>query len=110
MRFMAEKIALIGDRESIKGFAAIGFDIIECEAPERAEIVLRAAIENEIYSIIFMTEEMFSAAEREVKKHEEKQLPAIIPIMGISGNNGIGKQRLSAFVERAVGSDILFNC
>ena len=55
-----------------------------------------------------MTEEMYSAAEKECKKYEEKQLPAIVPIPGIKGNSGIGKQRLSYFVERAVGSDIIF--
>jgi V/A-type H+-transporting ATPase subunit F len=105
---MADKIAVIGDRESIKGFAACGFDIIECSA-ERAGSVLRNTAETEEYSIIFMTEEMYSAAEKECKKYEEKQLPAIIPIPGIRGNSGLGKKRLSYFVERAVGSDIIFN-
>lgn len=105
---MAERIAIIGDRESIKGFSAIGFDIIECNDVQRANSILRTAAENEQYSIIFMTEEMYAAAEKECKKHEEKQLPAIIPIPGIKGNSGIGKERLSYFVERAVGSDIIF--
>lgn len=108
MSYMAERIALIGDRESIKGFAAIGFDIIECDEPERASSVLRTAAESEFYTVIFMTEEMFLAAEKERKKYEEKQLPAIVPIPGIKGNSGVGKARLSQFVERAVGSDILF--
>ena len=106
---MANKIAVIGDSESIKGFAAIGFDIIECEKPEKAGALLRNTAETELYSIIYMTEETFSASERERKKYEEKSLPAIIPIPGLKGNNGIGKQRLSDFVERAVGSDIIFN-
>lgn len=109
MIFMADKIAIIGDRESIKGFAAIGFDIIECNSGEKASSVLRATAETGEYSIIFMTEQMFSFAEKECKKYEEKQLPAIIPVPGIKGNSGVGKKRLSAFVERAVGSDILFN-
>ena len=104
---MADKIAVIGDRESIKGFAAIGFDIIECSA-ERASQVLRATVETDDYSIIYMTEQMFSAAEKERIKYEGQQLPAIIPIPGVSNNSGIGRQRLSEFVERAVGSDIIF--
>ncbi len=105
---MAEKIAIIGDRESIKGFAAIGFDIIECNETERANSILRTAAENDQYTIIYMTEEMYAAAEKECKKYEEKMLPAIIPVPGIKGNNGIGRERLSRFVERAVGSDIIF--
>ena len=105
---MDNRIAVIGDRESIKGFAAVGFDIIECSEPERAGSILRTAVETELYTIIYMTEEMYSSAEKECKKYEEIQLPAIIPIPGIRGNNGIGKDRLSHFVERAVGSDIIF--
>lgn len=104
---MADKIAVIGDRESIKGFAAIGFDIIDCSV-DRAASVLKTTAETEEYSIIFMTEQMYCAAEKECKKYEEKQLPAIIPIPSVTGNSGIGKQRLSKFVERAVGSDIIF--
>ena len=104
---MADKIAVIGDRESIKGFAAIGFDIFECTA-DRAASILKAAAETEEYNIIYMTEQMYCAAEKECKKYEEKQLPSIIPIPGVSANTGIGRERLSKFVERAVGSDIIF--
>ncbi len=105
---MADKIAIIGDMESIKGFSAIGFDIIECSSPEKASSLLRNIAQTEDYSIIFMTEQMYEAAEKACKKYEEKQLPAIIPIPGITGNSGVGKKRLSHFVERAVGSDIIF--
>ncbi len=105
---MADKIAVIGDRESIKGFLAIGFDIIECSNPEKAASILRNTALTEDYSIIYMTEQAYAAAEKECKKYEEKQLPAIIPIPGITGNQGIGRKRLSRFVERAVGSDIIF--
>ena len=104
---MADKIAVIGDRESIKGFAAIGFDILEC-TPENAGAILKATAETDEYSIIYMTEQSFCAAEKECKKYEGRKLPAIIPIPAVSGNNGIGRERLSKFVERAVGSDIIF--
>jgi V/A-type H+-transporting ATPase subunit F len=106
---MDNKIAVIGDSESIKGFAAIGFETIECDKPERANHILRNTAEADVYSIIYMTEEMFLACEKERKKYEDKSLPAIIPIPGLRGNTGIGRQRLSDFVERAVGSDIIFN-
>ena len=106
---MDNKIAVIGERESIKGFAAIGFEIIECESKEKANHILRNTVEADVYSIIYMTEEMFLACEKERKKYEEKPLPAIIPIPGLRGSTGLGRQRLSDFVERAVGSDIIFN-
>ena len=106
---MADRIAIIGDSESLKGFAAIGFDTIECDDLQRANSVLKATAETELYSIIYMTEQTYLAAQKECKKYEEKFLPAIIPLPGISGNNGVGKKRLSDYVERAVGSDIIFN-
>jgi V/A-type H+-transporting ATPase subunit F len=52
---MANKIAIIGDRESIKGFAAIGFDTIECDEAQKANMILRNTAETELYSIIYMT-------------------------------------------------------
>ena len=55
-----------------------------------------------------MTEELFEAARKEVAKLSLQTIPAVIPIPGARGNTGIGSRRLSAFVEQAVGSDILF--
>ena len=91
---MAKNIAVIGDSESIKGFAAIGMDIYPC---------------GDNYAVIFITEEMFGLVEKERKKYEERLIPAVIPIPGVKGNTGIGIKRLSSFVEKAVGSDIIFN-
>ncbi len=62
---MAEKIAIIGDRESIKGFAAIGFDIFECTA-DRAASILKAAAETEEYK-------------RNVKNTKKKCSPQLFP-------------------------------
>jgi V/A-type H+-transporting ATPase subunit F len=37
------------------------------------------------------------------------RLPAIIPIPGVSANTGMGMRNVKKSVERAVGSDIIFN-
>ena len=55
-----------------------------------------------------MTEELFELVEKERNRYENRLTPAIIPLPGVKGNTGIGSKRLSAFVEQAVGSDILF--
>jgi V/A-type H+-transporting ATPase subunit F len=106
---MVNRIAVIGDSESIKGFSAVGLDIYACEETEQSNAVLKKIASNAQYSVIYMTEETFCASEKERKHFEKKITPAIIPIPGVKGNNGTGKKRLSAFVEKAVGSDILFN-
>ena len=108
MRFMAKNIAMIGDRESVKGFAAIGMDVFVCEEPAQAAQLLKTVAESERFAIIYMTEELFSACAHEREKFTEVASLAIIPLPGVRGNTGIGLKRQSQFVEQAVGSDILF--
>lgn len=105
---MAKNIAVIGDSESIKGFGAIGLDMWQCDSCDDAAQTLRRVADSGRYAIIYMTEELFNCSAKELKRYEDKLTPAILPIPGVKGNNGIGTKRLSAFVEQAVGSDILF--
>ena len=105
---MVKNIGVILDSESIKGFGALGIEAIVCNEPENAGSTLKAVVEQESYAVILMTEEMFTAAEKELHKIAEEPVPAVIPIPGARANNGAGMKRLSAFVEQAVGSDILF--
>ncbi len=109
MRFMAKNIAIIGDSESIKGFAAIGMDIYPCDNSEIAPQLFKKLADGDNYAVIFITEEIFVLVEKERKRYEERLTPAVIPIPGVKGNSGIGTKRLSSFVEKAVGSDIIFN-
>lgn len=106
---MAKNIAVIGDSESIKGFAAVGIDIFPCDDSENAPHLFRRIADGDNYAVIFITEEMFELVEKERKRYEEKLIPAVIPLSGVKGNTGIGTKRLSSFVEKAVGSDIIFN-
>ena len=109
MIFMAKNIAVIGDRESIKGFSAVGIDIYACKSNDDCGHILRKIADSGSYAIIFLTEELFDSVEKERSRYEEKLTPAIIPIPGVKGNSGTGIKRLSSFVEQAVGSDIIFN-
>ena len=105
---MVKNIAYIGDSESVKGFSAVGIDAVICNEPENAAAVLKNISDKERYAVIYITEELFEAAKKEVAKLSLMTVPAVIPIPGARGNTGIGSKRLSQFVEQAVGSDILF--
>lgn len=105
---MAKNIAVIGDSESIKGFGAIGLDIYPCDDFDNAAHLLRKIADGDSYAVIYMTEELFELVEKERTRYDSRLTPAIIPLPGVKGNTGIGSKRLSAFVEQAVGSDILF--
>ena len=101
-------IAVIGDNESTKGFAAVGLKIFPCENAEQAEAALKTLV-SEGCGIMYITEEYASALSKEIAKLDEALLPAVIPIPGVNGNTGIGVNRLKSSVEKAVGSDIIFN-
>ncbi len=106
---MNKKIAIMGDSESIKGFAAVGFDLFELDQSADPEKILRAAAESGDYGIIYITEEFYAALSKECRRYGERLTPAVIPLPGIKGNTDLGKARLKGFVEKAVGSDIMFN-
>ena len=100
------KIAAIGDRDSVQGFASIGLEVYFADEKQEAEKLLkRIAYDN--YAVIYITEKLASMIPQEIEKYTEAVTPAIIPIPGVSGNTGEGMNNVSRFVEKAVGSDII---
>lgn len=100
------KIAAIGDRDSIYGFASLGVGIFPVDDSAQAVKTLRRISESG-YAVIFITEALASQMQAELDRYKDEPLPAIIPIPGVNGNTGIGMKQVSSFVERAVGSDIV---
>ncbi len=100
------KIAVIGDKDSIYGFAAIGLEIFPCDSAQDAAHQIHKMAENG-YGVIYITEKLASQMEAELDQYRELPLPAIIPIPGSDGNTGLGMRNVSKSVEQAVGSDIL---
>lgn len=109
MRFMAKNIAVLGDSESIKGFSAVGLDIFPCDDLTEAGALLRRVADSDRYAVIYLTESVYLSSDKVRARYKERLTPAIIPIPGVTGNKGTGVKRLSSFVEKAVGSDIIFN-
>lgn len=102
------RIAAIGDRDSVYGFGVLGIDVVSVEYGEDATEKLRKLAGGE-YAIIYITEALAKELESEIEKLSEKQIPAVIPIPGVKDNNGIGIIGVKKAVEKAVGSDIIFN-
>ncbi len=101
------KIAVMGDRDSIYGFASVGLDIYPVAEYAPAAKLLRQLVEND-YAVIYVTEKLYALMEKERALYDEMTLPALIPIPGVSGNTGLGIAQVKKSVERAVGSDIIF--
>ena len=99
------KIAAIGDKESVYGYAALGISVFEATYENAAALIEKLAKDN--YAIIFVTENIAVGAAEIIEKYKSKNIPAIILIPGISGNTGYGMAGIHKTVEKAVGSDIL---
>ena len=59
--------------------------------------------------MIYITESLALQLEAEIDRLSQHPLPAVIPIPGVKDNNGIGIANVKKYVEKAVGSDIIFN-
>lgn len=102
------KVAVMGDYDSIYGFAALGLSTFPVEDRETGAAILKRLAADE-YAVIYMTESLAAVLSEEVDEYREQLKPAIILIPGISGNTGAGIAQVKKSVEQAVGSDIIFN-
>ena len=100
------KIAVIGDRDSVYGFSALGMDTYFVKPDEEPSKLFKKLCQSENYSIIYITEALASVLENEIEKYSDQKTPAIILIPGTTGNTGQGMAAVKTSVEKAVGSDI----
>lgn len=101
------KIGVIGDKDSVLGFMAVGFKVFAADdVPQAAKLLKQLAGED--YAVIYITENLAFRMEDEIARYKDKPIPAVIVIPGKDGTTGYGMTNLKKSVERAVGADILF--
>ena len=102
------KIAVIGGRETVMGFKALGLETCPAgNAAEAAQALRRLTRESTDYAIIYIEENLAAQLTSEIDKFKDSPTPAIILIPGREGSIGLGQSALKAAVERAVGTNIL---
>lgn len=101
------KIGVIGDRDSVVGFRAVGLDVFPCQDGDEARRALHRLAKDD-FAIIYITEKLAAMIPNEIDKYKDSMLPAIIPIPDKNGATGTGMDNVRKSVERAVGADILF--
>ena len=101
------RVGVIGDRDSVLGFKAVGVDVFPCSETDEARKTLHK-IAMKDYAIIFITERFARDMEKDMNRYKGEQLPAITPIPGRDGSYGVGFEKLKKSAERAIGADILF--
>ncbi len=102
------KIAVIGGRDTVMGFRALGLETYPAaDAAEAGHILRRLTRENDDYAIIYIEENLAAELAHEIDKFKDRPTPAVILIPGREGSMGLGQSALKAAVERAVGTNIL---
>ena len=100
------KVAVVGDKDSILAFKALGVDVFTAyEKEEARKIVDTIARDN--YGIIFITEQIASLIPDTIDRYDREIIPAVILIPSNQGSLNIGLSKINTNVEKAVGSNIL---
>jgi len=102
------KIGVIGDKDSILGFKAVGLPVFPAVTPQEAGEKLHE-LAREGYAVIYITEQLAKDITESIDQYSDKKFPAVILIPGNQGILGIGMQNIRKSAERAIGADILFN-
>ena len=100
------KIGVLGDRDSVLGFMALGLDVYPVEDAAEARQTLRRLAEDS-YAVIYITEQLAAQLTAEIDSYKDELTPAIILIPGREGSLGLGTTALQNAVTRAVGSGII---
>jgi V/A-type H+-transporting ATPase subunit F len=100
------KVGVVGDKDSILAFKALGIDVYPVtEIVEAKKVIDKMAVNN--YAVIFITEQIAQHLDETIKRYNRLMLPAIILIPSNQGSLNIGMQRIRDNVEKAVGVNIL---
>ncbi|WP_291561792.1 MULTISPECIES: V-type ATP synthase subunit F [unclassified Clostridium] len=100
------KIGVVGDKDSVLAFKAIGIDVFPVVEAEEARRAIDKMAYND-YAVIFVTEQLAQHLDETIERYNKKLLPSIILIPSNQGTLNIGKKRISDNVEKAVGVNIL---
>ncbi len=100
------KIAVIGDKDSVLAFKALGLDVYTVNHGDEARKTVDSLAANQ-YGIIFITEDIASLIEETISRYDKEPVPAIILIPSNQGTLNIGMDRIQENVEKAIGTNIL---
>ncbi len=104
---MHNRIAVVGDKDSVLAFKAIGLEVYPTLDENDAKDVIKRLARD--YKVIFITDKIACSIDATLKKYKSRPYPVIVPIPSAEGSNGFGMQGIKSDIEKAIGSDILFS-
>ena len=71
------KIAVLGDKDSVLGFKALGLDVFPAESAEEAKRTLHA-LAKENYAVVYLTEGYAAHMEAELERYFQTPVPSLV--------------------------------
>ena len=101
-----DKMAIIGDTESVLAFQAVGMDAYMVTQAE-SENVLKKQFRSKKYAVIFLAESLAEGLAEFLKEIGKIPLPAVTIIPLAKGKKDIGLNRMKKICIHATGTDII---
>ncbi len=101
-----ERIAIMGDEDSILGFKALGISAFPVEDSKKGEDTLKK-IYKEDFVLIFITESIAKGLLVLMEELSKERFPLITIIPDKGGSQGVAYASLRLLAKEAVGIDIL---
>ncbi len=100
------EIAMIGDRDSILGFKALGVAIFAVNNKDESVKALQEVVKQE-FKVAFITEQMAPGPEEMADIIGDRTFPVVTMVPSNRGSTGLAMKRLQTLVRRAAGADVL---
>jgi len=104
---MSDKIAVIGDIDTVTGFRLVG--VSECatpKSPNETRELLRSFFRDPNMGLIIITEPLAKEVEDTVVELSQSPVPVILLISDRTGSTGTYEAILKELIRRAVGIEI----
>ncbi|MDD3831232.1 MAG: V-type ATP synthase subunit F [Clostridia bacterium] len=105
---MYNRIGVIGNKDSVLAFNAVGVEVFDCTQPEHAKELIKR-LSKEGFAVIFIAEQLAEQISDVVTRAKTQPYPAIVAIPLDKEGTGYGMRSIKKDVEKALGIDILFN-
>ncbi len=105
---MPNKIAVIGDKDSVLAFKAVGVEVFDAATAEQAQHLVKK-LSQERYAVVFIAEDLAELIPETLSKAKLQTYPAVVPIPTGRTPSGFGMQGIKSDVEKAIGVDVIFN-
>ena len=99
-------IAIIGDKDSVLCFKAVGVSVFPAAEAEEARKIFRKLVRGN-YAVIYITEKLAADLDEDIQEIAFQPLPSVVLIPNSKGSLGFGARRIREIVKKAVGADIL---